>query len=109
MPRANHVVTSTLCGLIALAGCAAEPPAGAMPLLVKLAQPSIDAAAIAADASAASGHAVRYVSAVSEHWHALSLACGSAADCDAALQRLRADTARFAAVQRDERKRIVTP
>lgn len=97
-----------LCGLAVLGACASEAPAGPLPLLVKLARPSIDAAAIAADASAASGRAVRYVSAVSDEWHALSLACGSAPDCDAALARLRAD-ARFAAVQRDERKRVVTP
>ena len=95
---------------VALAACASELTAPTpMRLLVKLAQPSTDSAAITAQARAATGRAVRYVAATSERLHALSVDCSEPADCDAVLQRLRADTAFFETVQRDERKRIVTP
>jgi hypothetical protein len=101
---------ATLAGLAACAAPAdtAGPAAGEVRVLVKLARPSDDAAAIVRQASAAAGTPVRYLAATSLQWHALGLRCGSAADCDAALQRLRADAAHFEAVQRDERKRPST-
>jgi hypothetical protein len=108
MPTLPTAVLTSLAAL-ALGACAAEPPPPPMQVLVKLAQPAADGAAIAAQASAATGRAVRYVASSSEFWHALAVPCTGASDCEAALQQLRADTAHYAAVQRDERKRIVTP
>ena len=100
-------------GLASLAGvvaCAApaDPAgyeAGEVRVLVKLARASTDAASIARQASAAAGAPARYLAATSTQWHALALRCGSAIACDAALERLRGDTANFEVVQRDERKR----
>ncbi|HEX7439599.1 MAG TPA: hypothetical protein VF319_05820 [Caldimonas sp.] len=117
-----NVVIATLC-LVSLAGVAAcAAPAGPrevpvesrdvaieMRVLVKLVRPSTDGAAIARQASGAASVPVRYLSATSAEWHALALGCGSAPACDAALQRLRADAATFAAVERDERRRPATP
>lgn len=99
-----------LASLAGLAACAApsdtaDPGAGEMRVLVKLARPSADAQAIVRQATTAAGAPVRYLAATSLQWHALALRCGSVADCDAALQRLRADVANFEAAQRDERKR----
>ena len=51
----------------------------------------------------------RYVAATSTQWHALALRCGDESSCDAALARLRADTRTYESVQRDERRRIVSP
>jgi|SRR5450755_4734018 hypothetical protein len=78
-------------------------------VLVKLVRPSSDGAAIALQASGAASVPVRYLSATSAEWHVLALGCGSGPACDAALQRLRADAATFAAVERDERRRPTTP
>ena len=64
----------------------------------------IPPAAIEQRASASAGVPAKYVAASGAQWHALILQC-AAPDCDAALQRLSADTARFSAVQRDERRR----
>ncbi len=95
---------------LTLAACAAEPPAAAgMSVLVKLVQPGADAAQVAAQVSAAAGRPARYLSSSGDAWHSVYLRCDGAADCDALLQRLRADAARIAAVQRDARKRIVSP
>ena len=99
-----------LASLAAIGACAApadapDPGAGEMRVLVKLTRPSSDVQAIVRQASAAAGEPVRYLAATSLQWHALALRCGSAAACDAALQRLRADAANFEAAQRDERKR----
>lgn len=96
---------------LALGACAAEPTAhdGGLRVLVQLAQPSADEAAIAAQAGAASGRVVRYLAATSDRWHVLAIRCADELDCEAALGRLRADTAHFASVQRDARKRIVSP
>ena len=60
-------------------------------------------AAIEQRASASAGVPAKYVSASGAQWHALILQC-VAPDCAAALQRLAADTTRFSAVQRDERR-----
>jgi hypothetical protein len=102
-----------------LAACAAPGPeavpaasAGApadMRILIKLTQASDDTAAIAAKVAASAGMPARYLAATSPQWHALALACGGPQACDAALQRLGANKTDFEAVQRDERKRIVTP
>lgn len=101
---------SSCLAAFALAGCAAQQAESAgMSVLVKLARPSMDAAAIAAQVESAAGRPARYQSASSTAWHAVHVGCTDAADCEAVLQRLRADTARFEAVQRDERKRIVSP
>ncbi|MFT3664054.1 hypothetical protein [Piscinibacter sp.] len=103
---------ASLCfAALALAACAAEPapaPAG-MSVLVKLAQPGADAARVAAQVGEAAGRPARYLASSGGDWHSVFLRCDGAADCDALLQRLRADGARIAAVQRDERKRIVSP
>ena len=100
--------------LAGVAACAAlnetsDPGGVEMRVLVKLTRPSSDAPAIVRQASAAAGEPVRYLAASSTQWHALALHCASAAACDAALQRLRADVANFEAVQRDERKRPSSP
>jgi len=96
---------------LALAACATEPPpvVTGMSVLVQLVQPSTDGAHVAAQVSAAAGRPARYLSSSSDTWHSVYLRCEGAADCDALLQRLRADSARIAAVQRDQRKRIVSP
>lgn len=99
-----------------LAACAA-PMSGAVPasasagmrVLVKLAQASADTSAIAAQVTAAAGTNARYLSATSPQWHALVLQCADAQACEAAFQRLSADRTGFEAVQRDERRRILTP
>jgi len=105
-----RTVSCCLAG-IAVVGCAAEPVPmqSGMSVLVKLARPTIEPQAVAAEVEAAAGRPARYLSSVSEAWHALFLRCDSAANCEALLQRLRADTTRIAAAQRDERKRIVSP
>ncbi len=102
--------SASLClAALTLAACAAEPAPTGMSVLVKLAQPAADAGAVAAQVSAAAGRPARYLSSSGGDWHGVYLRCQGAADCDALLQRLRADSARIAAVQRDERKRIVSP
>lgn len=110
MPLFTRLVSLCLAAL-ALAACAAEPaPAvSGMSVLVKLVQPSADPGNVTAQVAAAAGRPVRYLAAMSEAWHSVYLRCEGAADCDALLQRLRADNSRIAAVQRDERKRIVSP
>ncbi len=97
--------------LLALGACASEPPAPSVGLgvMVKLAQPSTDATAIATLVSDTTARPARYVSATSTAWHAVTVACRGPADCELALRRLREDTTHFEAVQRDERKRIVSP
>lgn len=105
--RAPPIILLTLCGA-ALVACAAEPAGGPMRVLVKVAQPG-DAALIAALASQAAQVPVRYLAASSAQWHALSLECTGPRDCEAAWARLRAARGVFEAVERDERKRIVTP
>jgi hypothetical protein len=83
----------------------AAVPSRGLQVLVELIAPSDDGAQIAAEASRISGVAVRYVSATSSQWHALLLECATAADCEAALQRLREARDVYLAVQRDERER----
>ena len=92
-----------------LSACAVPAQETELRVLVKLARPSSDAAAIARLASDRAGVPARYLSSVSLTWHALMLPCSGTSECDALLQRLRSDRAAFEAVERDERKRIVTP
>lgn len=110
MPPAPRVL-HTLLGSLALAACAAGPEFGPGPLrvMVRLAQPLPDAAAVAQAAASSAGRPVRYLSASGADWHALSIACTDPADCRDAFERLRADTGRFGAAQIDARKRIVSP
>jgi hypothetical protein len=96
--------------ILALGACASpSEPASEVRVLVQLAQPLDDAARIVDDAARSSGRSVRYVASSGSGWHALALGCAGADDCEAAVQRLRADRSHFLAVQRDERKRMVTP
>ncbi len=110
MPSLSPAAVSCL-ALLALGACASEPPAPAvgMGVMVKLAQPSADPTVIATMVSDTSARPARYVSATSTAWHAVAVACRGPADCELALRRLREDTTHFEAVQRDERKRIVSP
>jgi hypothetical protein len=94
---------------VGLMACATEVPETELRVLVKLAQPSTDSAAIARLVSSRAGVTARYLGSSSLAWHALVLPCGGAAECDRLLQRLRADRAALEAVERDERKRIVSP
>ncbi len=96
--------------ILALAACAAPPePTVEARVLVQSALPLADAARIADEATRSSGRTVRYIAPSGGGWHALAVGCAGADDCEAAVQRLRADRSHFLAVQRDERKRIVTP
>ena len=84
------------------------PPTAETRVLVKLAQPSTDAIAIARAVEQVARVPARYVASTSPQWHALALRCASN-ECEAALERLRAERATFEAAQRDERRRVVTP
>jgi hypothetical protein len=90
----------------ALAACAAPREAdGAAPLrvMVKLARASEDANAIAAEAARVAGVPVNYAAAASPTWHVLVLRC-AAAQCDAAIARLRAADTLYQAVEIEGRK-----
>ena len=101
---------SVLTTITACATSAGDAQAsGETRVLVKLAQPSTDTAAITRAVEQAARVPARYVASTSPQWHALALRCGTTDDCDAALERLRAERATFEAAQRDERRRIVTP
>lgn len=108
MPRARYLVSMSL-PVLALAACAAPAPQAPaeVRVLVQVAPPSGEPLRIAESVGRASGVPARYLGASGGDWHALALVCAN--DCDAAIARLRADSARFPSVQRDERKRIVTP
>lgn len=105
LPLITFVCTATAW----LSACALPEQETELRVLVKLARPSGDRAAIARLVSDRAGVTARYLSATSPAWHALALPCSGATECDALLQRLRADRAAFDAAERDERKRIVTP
>jgi hypothetical protein len=96
-----------------LAACAVEPvPAApsAWRIAVKLRQPSTDRQNIVDTARRIAGVDIDYVAATSPQWHALGLRCAEEAACDAALQRLRAATATYESVQRDQRRQpLVSP
>ena len=101
----------TIAGLVAgvsLAACAGSGPGPGVPVdlrvLVRLVQPSTDAAAIRAAASRHAEVPVTYAAATSASWHALALHCESASQCDAAVGRLRAATATYSAVEIEGRR-----
>jgi hypothetical protein len=92
----------------ALSACAAPRPSAAegtasQRVMVKLARPSDDAKAIAADAARVAGVPVTYAAAASSTWHALFLHCADIG-CDAAIARLRAASTLYQAVEIDGRK-----
>ena len=99
----------------ALTACAETPVAdapGAMPsmrVLVKLASPSTDRNAIAAEASRQAGVPVRYAAAVGPQWHALSLRCADSMACEAAFAGLQKADSPYLAVERDDRKSAAKP
>ena len=115
-PRDSGSLRSLLAGPLAaaiaasaLSACAAptaEPVPGGvdMRVLVKLARPSEDAAAIAAEAARQAGVPASYAASVSAAWHALRLRCSDAAACDAAVARLRRASSVYEAVELDGRK-----
>jgi hypothetical protein len=115
------LLASGLACLAGVAACAspvpvamAAPPTASassteLRLLAKLARPSTDAASIEREVSSAAGVPARHLSSTSPQWHALLLRCASAAECDAAVRRLRADAATFEAIQLDERRRPAAP
>ncbi|HEY2561016.1 MAG TPA: hypothetical protein VGI48_15020 [Caldimonas sp.] len=80
---------------------AAAPP---LRVMVKLVHGSDDAAAIGAEATRIAGVNVSYAAATSPLWHALALHCASAAECDAAIARLRAAATVYQAVEIEGRK-----
>ena len=59
---------------------------------------------LAREAAHVAGVPVTHAAAMGGGWHAFTLTCGSAAMCDAAVARLRAN-AGYAAVEHDERRR----
>lgn len=81
----------------------AEPAPDSARVMVKLRNPSVDRAAVAADAQRVAGVPVRATGAVTPEWQALSLDCADAAACEAAIDRLRADTGRYLLVEIDRR------
>ena len=107
MPR--PLTVALMSSAIGMAACAAEPVQPELRVMVKLSQPATDPDVIARQAARVAGTAVRYAAAISPQWHALALSCADAAGCEAAMQRLRADTNTYEAVQRDERKRALKP
>ncbi len=115
MLQALRLVWSGL-ALAALSACANDVPpapeparAAGLAVMVKLVRPAADGTAVATQVSETTARPARYVSSSGGDWHLVEVACRNPADCDLALQRLRSDATHFAAVQRDERKRIVTP
>ncbi len=75
-----------------------------MRILATLPQPSADGSAVARAAQRAAGVPVRHLAALSPLQHALALSCHTTAECEAALQRLRAQSGQFVAVALDGRK-----
>lgn len=108
--RMRRTLLAPACAAIAwLCACAAPPPETELRVLIKLAQPSSDTAAITRLVSSRAGVTARYFGSSGVAWHALRMPCDGAADCEAILQRLRADRRAFEIVERDERKLIVKP
>jgi len=101
----------TAAGLAAgasLAACAvAGTPAVGVRVLVRLVEPSADAAAIGALASRHAGVPVTYAAAAGPAVHALALQCGSAAQCDLAVARLRDAGTVYASVEIEGRKKAM--
>ena len=91
------------------AGTSARPLPDASRVMVKLRDPSIDRAAVAAEAQAVAGVPVQATGAVTPEWQALSLDCADEAACEAAIDRLRADTGRYLLVEIDRRRTTMPP
>ena len=104
------VVAGALAACAMPGGAAGEAPLAqtAQPMtqrvLVELARPGDDPTAIAAEAARAAGVPVSYAAAVSPTRHALVVRCETAAQCNAAIGRMRAATAIYQAVEIDGRK-----
>jgi hypothetical protein len=114
--RSGVLASLTATGLAAglsLSACASAGTGGARPadvrVLVRLVQPSEDAAAISAAASRLAEVPVTYAAAASPAWHALALHCDSAAQCEAAIERLRRAGATYASVELEGRRRKAGP
>ena len=106
------LVAAGLASGVALGACAAMPSAAApheLRVLVRLVQPSTDAAAISAAAARHAEVPVTYAAAISPTWHALSLRCDQPGQCEAALERLRGASTAYAAVDLDGRREKTTP
>jgi hypothetical protein len=98
---AATVLSGTL--VACAADAAPEPPP--VRVLVKLANTTlVDASAIRGDAARIAGVRVSYAAAAGSAWHAIVLHCRGAAECDAAVARLRAATGTYLAVEIDGRK-----
>ncbi len=106
-------VLGAACTVWALAACAGQATGTGtvtgthgsdMRILVTLPQPSADGSAVAHAAQRAAGVPVRHLAALSPLQHALALSCHAPAECEAALQRLRAQSGQFVAVALDGRK-----
>jgi hypothetical protein len=115
IPPAHSGVAAAVAGCAlaaALTACvAAQPPvagpaseAAPLRVMVKLVHGSDDRAAIGAEATRIAGVNVSYAAATSPLWHALALHCVSAAECDAAVARLRAAATVYQAVEIEGRK-----
>lgn len=78
-------------------------------VIVRLVQPSDDAAAIEQQAAQVARVPVRYAAAAGGNWHAIVLACSGETDCHAALQRLRDHPSLYAEVERDGRRKRARP
>jgi hypothetical protein len=104
------VAAAAGCALVAVLASACSAPrdaAGEAPqlrVMVKLVRGSEDAVAIGAEASRIAGVRVSYAAATSAQWHALALHCASAAECDAAIARLRAANNVYQTVEIEGRK-----
>ncbi len=111
--RSGMLASLTASGLvsgISLAACAGAGPGPGTPavdlrVLVRLVQPSADAAAISAAASQQARVPVTYAAAASPTLHALALHCQSAAQCETAIGRLRSAGGVYAAVEIEGRKK----
>ena len=112
VPTRSAVAAAAACTLVAAltSACGAQPSreaAGQMPplrVMVKLVRASEDVGTIGAEASRIAGVPVSYAAATSAQWHAIALHCTSAAECDAAVARLRAATNVYQTVEIEARK-----
>ena len=102
-PFAAAVAATSFAFIACAVPAAAATPGVDARVLVKLLQPSEDAAAIAAEATRQAGVPVDYAASVSTVWHALFLHCPDAAACDAAIARLR-QSGSYVVVEPDGRK-----
>ncbi len=73
-------------------------------ILVKLARPSQNAAAIGAEAARQSGVSARYAKPMSAVWHVIVLRCVDVDMCDAAIARMRQARDVYEAVESEGRK-----